>query len=66
MKVLTDFHIIKAIFRAFYDFTFVYKHSQSWRPKCIAEIVLINNLGFKVLMVTLELNILSNMRTDIK
>ena len=24
---------------------------QQWGPKCIVEIVLINNLGFKVLMV---------------
>ena len=29
----------------------VYQHGQQWRPKCIAEIVLINNLGFKVLLV---------------
>ena len=34
---------------------FVYKHSKQWPPKCIVEIVtisvLINNLGFKVLIV---------------
>ena len=52
MKGLTDFHLINEISRAFYDLDFlVYKHGQQWRPKCIVEIVLINNLGFKVLMV---------------
>ena len=30
---------------------FSYKHSKQWPPKCIVEIVLINNLGFKVLIV---------------
>ena len=30
---------------------FVYKHGQQWRPKCIVEIVLMNNQGFKVLIV---------------
>ena len=30
---------------------FHFKHSQQWRPKCVVEIVLINNLGLKVLMV---------------
>ena len=30
---------------------FVYKHGQQWQPKCIVEIVLINNQEFKVLIV---------------
>ena len=29
---------------------FIYNHGQQWRPKCIVEIMLINNLGFNVLM----------------
>ena len=48
MKVFTDFHLINEISRAFYAFVFRYKHSKQWPPKCIVEIVLINNLGFKV------------------
>ena len=52
MKVLTDFHLINEISRAFCDFRFfVYKHGQQCWPKCMVEIVLINNLGFKVLIV---------------
>ena len=52
MKILTDFHLINKISRAFYysDF-FVYKHGRQWRLKCIVKIVLISNLGFNVLMV---------------
>ena len=50
MKVLTDFHLINEIFRAFYAFDFRLQ-AQQWPPKCIVEIVLINNLGFKVLIV---------------
>ena len=45
MKVLTDFHPTNEISRAFYDFDF------SFTSTYIVEIVLINNLGFKVLMV---------------
>ena len=45
-KVLNDFHLINEISRA----SFIYKHGQQWRPKCIVQIVLISNLGFQVLM----------------
>ena len=52
MKVLTDFHLINKISRAFYAYDFfIYKHSQQWWPIYIVEIVFINNLGKKVLMV---------------
>ena len=52
MKVLTDFHLINEICRIFYDLDFsFYKHGQQWRPIYIIETVLMNNLGFKVLMV---------------
>ena len=51
MKVLTDFHLIHEMPTAFLPFQFfVYKHCQQWRPKCIVKTVLINNMGFQVLM----------------
>ena len=51
MKGLTDFYLRNETSRAIYDFVFFnYKHGQQWRPIYIVEIVLINNLGFKVLM----------------
>ena len=55
MKVLADFHLINEISRAFYDFDFSFTSTtNNGRRKYIVEIVLINNLGFKVLMVTSE------------
>ena len=53
MKVLTDFHLshTRNIQSILIFLFFVYKHVQQWQPKCIVKIVLINNLGFKVLIV---------------
>ena len=42
----------------------IYKHSQQWQSIYIVEIVLINNLGFKVLLMNSG-TMLSNMRKDI-
>ena len=50
-EVLTDFHLINEIARAFYEFSFFHLQVRQWRLKCIVEIVHINNLGFKVLTV---------------
>ena len=47
MKVLTDFHLINKIFRASYAFDSVFTSTAN---NGIVEIVLINNLGSKVLI----------------
>ena len=49
MKVLTDYHLINEISRTFYDFDF--SSTANNGGQCIVEIVLIINLGFKVLKV---------------
>ena len=49
MKVLKDFHLIDGTSRAFYDLDFSFTSTK--RPIYIVEMVLINNLGFTVLMV---------------
>ena len=51
MKVLTEFHLINEILRAFYDFEFSFISTAKNGGQNIVEIVLIINLGFKVLMV---------------
>ena len=51
MKPFTDFLLINEICTAFYFSFFVYKHGRQLRPKCIIEIVLIDNLGFMIRMV---------------
>ena len=49
MTVLSDFHLLNKISRAFYDFNFLLTGMAN-NCLCIVEIVLINNLGYKVLM----------------
>ena len=51
MKVLTDFSPKTKYPEHFMISIFIYKHGQQWQPMYIVEQVLINNLGFKVLMV---------------
>ena len=50
IKVSTVFLLILSIMSIAIQF-FVYKHGQKWQPKCVVNIVFIDNLGFKVLMV---------------
>ena len=65
VKGLTDLHLINKIARAFYHFSFSFTNTvNNGGQNCIVKIVLMNNLRFKVLMVNLELNLLSNMRKD--
>ena len=52
MKGLADFHLINEISRAFYDFDFSFTSTANSGRQYIVEIVLINNLGIKVLIVS--------------
>ena len=51
MKVLSDFHLKNEIPRAFYHFNFSFTSTiNNGGQKCIVKIMLINILGFQVLM----------------